>query len=116
MAESADAAYVCPRGHRHYEGSAFCTVCGAGPVLEAPAAANVADPDAMSTMDSEWDEWISLFANRNEVAEEYARWLRAYGKDWTQSVKFNEAILRRWSPAGLRYIKERAWKITTQNL
>ncbi len=33
------AAYVCPRGHRHYEGSAFCTVCGAGPVLEALPAA-----------------------------------------------------------------------------
>ena len=86
------------------------------PVCEASAAATVADPDAMSTMDSEWDEWISLFANRNEVAEEYARWLRAYGKDWTQAAKFNEAILRRWSPAGLRYIKERAWKIATQNL
>ncbi len=27
--------YECPRGHRHYEGSAFCTVCGAGPVLRA---------------------------------------------------------------------------------
>ena len=25
--------FVCPRGHRHYAGSAFCTVCGAGPVL-----------------------------------------------------------------------------------
>jgi hypothetical protein len=26
--------FACPRGHRHYEGSAFCTVCGAGPVHE----------------------------------------------------------------------------------
>lgn len=38
MAESQDATmsarFVCPRGHRHHEGSAFCTVCGAGPVLK----------------------------------------------------------------------------------
>lgn len=24
--------FACPRGHPHYERSAFCTVCGAGPV------------------------------------------------------------------------------------
>lgn len=29
-----DRPFVCPRGHRHYEASAFCSVCGAGPVLE----------------------------------------------------------------------------------
>ena len=74
-------------------------------------------PDAqIAATTNEWDEWLSLFANHNEVAEEYASWLRAYGADWQQASKFNEAILRRWSPAGLRYIKERAWKIATQNL
>ena len=26
-----EAGFVCPRGHRHYEGSAFCTVCEVRP-------------------------------------------------------------------------------------
>lgn len=66
-----------------------------------------------------WDEWLSLFANRNEVAEEYASQMRQLGagfSEWPGWREFNAAILRRWSPAGLAYIKERAWKIATQNL
>ncbi len=31
--------YLCPRGHLHQEGAAFCTVCGAGPVVLSPASA-----------------------------------------------------------------------------
>jgi hypothetical protein len=31
--------------------------------------------------------------------------------DWPGWRELNEAILRRWSPAGLRYIKEKAWKL-----
>ena len=58
-----------------------------------------------------WDEWLRLFANRDEVAEEYADVLRSTGVDWGGWREFNAAILRRWSPAGLRYIKEKAWKL-----
>jgi hypothetical protein len=58
-----------------------------------------------------YDEWLTLFASRNEVADAYADLLSAYGADWRGWSPINEAILRRWSPYGLRYIKEKAWKI-----
>lgn len=70
----------------------------------------------LATGNGSWHEWLSLFANRNEVAEEYARMLRDHGVEWDGYRFVNEAILRRWSPAGLTYIKDRAWKIATQNL
>jgi hypothetical protein len=62
-----------------------------------------------------WDEWLRLFANRNEVAEEYAKMLRRWGLS-ADYRGVNEAILQRWSPAGLKYIKTRAWKIATGHL
>lgn len=64
----------------------------------------------------EHDEWIRLFANRNDLAEEYAATLRQCGPSWEGWHEINEAILRRWSMAGLKYIKARAWKIATQDL
>lgn len=66
--------------------------------------------------DGDYDEWLALFANRNEVAEDYARALSRYGPVWEGYAPVNQAILRRWSMSGLKYIKERAWKIATQNL
>ena len=46
---------------------------------------------------------------RNSISLTYAFALRADENiDWT---KINQAILKRWSMAGLKYIKERAWKI-----
>lgn len=66
--------------------------------------------------DEEYDDWIRLFANRNEVAEEYAKLMRWHGTTWKGYAPINQAILRRWSMAGLKHIKERAWKITTGNL
>lgn len=65
---------------------------------------------------AEYDEWLSLFANRNEVANEYASLMRHNGPSWDGYKPINEAILRRWSMAGLHYIKERAWKIATGKL
>lgn len=65
---------------------------------------------------SEWDEWIGLHATRNEVAANYALGLRHHGMSWPHWKDVNAAILRRWSPAGLAYIKERAWKIANQDL
>lgn len=65
---------------------------------------------------SNTDDWIRLFANRNDLAEEYATMLRRNGPSWGGWREINEAILRRWSMAGLKYIKTRAWKIATQDL
>jgi hypothetical protein len=63
-----------------------------------------------------YDEWLRLFANRNDVADVYATGLRYQGVAWDGWQNINAAILRRWSPAGLKYIKTRAWKIATGNL
>jgi len=68
------------------------------------------------SVDREYDEWLRLFANRNEVADAYAQMLRQNGASWDGYKPVNEAILRRWSPSGLAYIKTRAWKIVTGNL
>lgn len=46
---------------------------------------------------------------RNGVALTYAFGIKGSEEiDWP---KVNAAILERWSMAGLRYIKERAWKL-----
>lgn len=46
---------------------------------------------------------------RNNVATTYALALRSSGPtDW---ATVNRAIMQRWSISGLRYIKERAWRI-----
>ena len=81
---------------------------------EQPAAKDPWQPprDFVAGLDAlRWDEWLSLFANRDEVAQEYADTLRMTGVDWGGWRSFNAAILRRWSPAGLRYIKEKAWRL-----
>lgn len=59
----------------------------------------------------EWDEWLTLYENRDAVAHAYAQLLGEFDAEWVGWRELNEAILRRWSPAGLRYIKEKAWKI-----
>lgn len=67
--------------------------------------------DPSATTPAEWDEWVLLFASRNELAEEYAVLMRRHGLHWSGYEPINRAILRRWSMAGLRYIKTRAWKL-----
>lgn len=62
----------------------------------------------------EWDEWLTLFANRNEVAEEYAVMLQCAAADWIGWPLVNGSIVRRWSASGLEYIKRRAWKIAVE--
>lgn len=57
------------------------------------------------------DEWVALFASRNEMAEAYADLLQTYGADWKAWPTLNLAIMDRWSESGLRYIKDRAWKL-----
>jgi hypothetical protein len=47
--------------------------------------------------------------DRNECAKHYAKLLTG---GYYQSVKgLNQAIIDRWSVAGLNYIKTRAWKL-----
>jgi hypothetical protein len=58
----------------------------------------------------EWDEWLMLYDNRDSVAGAYATLLSVWPADWPGWRELNESILRRWSPAGLRYIKEKALK------
>ena len=55
------------------------------------------------------DEWVGRFATRDEIAVEYAR-LLANGPAWPWAT-LNLAIVDRWSMSGLRYIKEKAWKL-----
>lgn len=59
-----------------------------------------------------WDEWLALYASRNEVAYEYASMLDLASSDWVGWPLVNGAILRRWSPSGLAYIQRRARKMT----
>ena len=62
---------------------------------------------------AELDEWLRLFASRDEVAEEYARLIFQTDAAWSGWAEVNAAILRRWSPSGLRYIKTKAWRAAT---
>lgn len=64
-----------------------------------------------SAYEQAMDEWVALFASRDDMAQEYADCLRDFPPDWDRWPDFNGAILRRWSPAGLRYIKTKAWRL-----
>jgi hypothetical protein len=44
---------------------------------------------------------------RREIAHTYSILIEKGHKDFKS---INEAILKRWSPAGLKWIKEQAWK------
>jgi len=59
---------------------------------------------------------ITLARTRDDVVDDYAELLydRALGIDidWPS---INMAIIERWSPAGLQYIKDRAWKLAYPN-
>lgn len=58
----------------------------------------------------EADEWLRLFASRDEVVEWYAQTLALLSAGWPGWPNVNAAIVKRWSLAGLRYIKTEAWK------
>lgn len=47
---------------------------------------------------------------RDDAAQLYAACLSNYGPDadWRS---INEAVIDRWSLSGLRYVKDRAWKL-----
>lgn len=52
-------------------------------------------------------EEIAASQTQAQVALVYYRWLRHPEVDWP---RVNEIIIRRWSLAGLRRVKEMAWK------
>lgn len=56
------------------------------------------------------DEWVALFASRDEMATAYADLLRTKNADWKTWPTLNLAIMDRWSSSGLQYIKRQAWK------
>lgn len=58
----------------------------------------------------DWDNWLAAFENRDQAAIGYASMLRHVPHDDPAFKALNEAIIRRWSPSALRYIKTRAWK------
>ncbi len=55
------------------------------------------------------DEWVALFATRDEIAVEYGKLLRDRLSSWPTWIVLNMAIVDRWSESGLSYIKTRAW-------
>lgn len=57
------------------------------------------------------DEWVALFASRDELAREYARLLTSRGVDDGMWPVLNLAIMDRWSRGGLVYIKRKAWAL-----
>jgi hypothetical protein len=60
--------------------------------------------------DADYDDWVASYRNRDEVAADYAALIRAHGSAWEEWRPLNNAIIRRWSLAGLVYIKTQAWK------
>ena len=56
------------------------------------------------------DEWVFLFASRDEMAYAYADLLANKGPEWKTWPTLNLAIIDRWSESGLRYIKREAWR------
>jgi hypothetical protein len=57
------------------------------------------------------DEWVRLFASRDELAQEYATLLRTRPANWGGWPALNLAVVARWSESGLAYVKRQAWKI-----
>jgi len=58
---------------------------------------------------STFDQWVAQCKNRDDAAAGYAELLRRHGVAWRWWPQLNHAIITRWSPATLSYIKSRAW-------
>jgi hypothetical protein len=57
------------------------------------------------------DEWVALFASRDELAYEYARLIEHRAPTDGMWPVLNLAIMDRWSRSGLTYIKRKAWSL-----
>lgn len=63
----------------------------------------------------DWEAWIRTeietnACTRDGVALTYSYLLQTKGTNWNYR-EVNQLILKRWSPAALRYIKEKAWRL-----
>lgn len=68
------------------------------------------DPaDGLTAYERAMDWWVSSFSSRDKMAVEYQSMLLTFSGDWDRWAGLNAAIVRRWSPAGLEYIKRKAW-------
>lgn len=59
----------------------------------------------------DYDASVRACRNRQDMAAAYAILLREYGPEYPGWPQLNAAILRRWSPSGLAYIKRLAWQM-----
>lgn len=57
---------------------------------------------------------IGCARTRDVAADIYARVLAKTGPAGPHWKLLNEAVTDRWSPAGLEYVKKRAWKIAQE--
>lgn len=57
------------------------------------------------------EEVENPWATRETIAAEYAAGIRYGCSDWP---KVNAAILERYAPSGLAYIKRKAWKLNAR--
>jgi hypothetical protein len=66
----------------------------------------IADVDFVQWIMNEIEDKVFT---RADVAQTYAILIKRGHRDWKP---INEAIMKRWSPAALKWIKEQAWKKT----
>lgn len=60
---------------------------------------------------------VAACKTRNDAAALYARAMRSWNNyDSAAWVALNEAIMDKWSRAGLIYVKEKAWKLAEKTL
>lgn len=61
------------------------------------------------SMQTSMDEWVALFATRDDLAVEYAELLKTKVPTSPTWAVLNLAIVNRWSKSGLNYVKVSAW-------
>ena len=67
--------------------------------------------DAIKYRGRDYAAAIDTCASVRAASELYADALRTYGPDGVDWRQVNGAILRKWTPSGLEWIKRRAWRI-----
>ena len=68
-------------------------------------------PEAIAHRGRDYAAAIDRCHGRYEAADLYADGLQTYGPDGVDWRQVNGAILRKWTPSGLEWIKRRAWRI-----
>lgn len=71
---------------------------------------DIDSPEAIAHRGRDYAAAIDRCHGRDEAADLYADGLATYGPDGMDWKQVNGAILRRWTPSGLDWIKKKAWK------